>query len=336
MFDKIYVEKELTHSPITENILKRFKSSEVVIIDNYEEVFQKVKKPYLQKRETLNLFVAQKKGALVKEAPDAYGLSGEPHYYFINAYNCIYECNYCYLQGYFHSPDLVFFINHEEITQAIEDTIHRHQEVSDKGIWFHAGEFSDSLALSHLTQDLESYIDVFKRNPRAYLEFRTKSANTRALEDISPLPNVITSFSLSPADKIKDNDLKTPSLNTRLAAIKKLRDKGHPIALHFDPIIYTDDIVESYEEMLELIIETIPLTEVEYISLGVVRFTKDVYKQVKMNYPESEYFYSELITSHDNKVKYPRPMRLWLLGKIKELCLKYGAKKESVYLCMEE
>ena len=31
-----------------------------------------------------------------------------------------------------------------------------------KKIWFHAGEFSDSLALSHLTQEVEVYYDFLK------------------------------------------------------------------------------------------------------------------------------------------------------------------------------
>ena len=84
------------------------------------------------------------------------------------------------------------------------------------------------------------------------------------------------------------------------------------------------------------LLQTFSLKDIEYISLGVVRFTKDVYKQVKLNYPKSEYFYSELISSHDNKVKYPRPMRMWLLSKIKELCLNLGASEKSVYLCMED
>ena len=336
MFEKIFIEKELIHSDITAKILKRFPKVPTVQIDSYEDIFQKVKKPYLQKRESLNLFIARKKGALVKEAPDAYGLSGEPHFYFINAYNCIYECNYCYLQGYFHSPDLVFFINHDEICDAIENQIKKHQNTSDNGIWFHAGEFSDSLALSHLTNDLESYINIFRKYPKAYLELRTKSANTKSLEAIEPCPNVITSFSLSPADKIKANDLKTPPLTTRLKAIKRLKELGHPIAIHFDPIIYTDDVIEAYKELITSLNEVIPLQEIEYISLGVVRFTKDVYKQVKLNYPKSEYFYSELISSHDNKVKYPRPMRMWLMSKIKELLLEKGAINNTIYLCMEE
>ncbi len=335
MFEKIFLEKDLTTNKYAKSILERLKKVPV-LIDTYEDVFQRVKKPYLQKRESLNLFIARKKGDLVKIAPDAYGLSGEPHYYFINAYNCIYECNYCYLQGYFNSPDLVIFVNHEEICADIQTKIDSHLENSDVGIWFHAGEFSDSLALSHITGEIPRYFELFKKNPRAFLELRTKSVNTKTLESLNPLPNVICSFSLSPAKKIKDNDLKTPPLKSRLAAIKKIHKIGHPIAIHLDPIIYSEGIVDDYNNLLSQLNEIIPLRDIEYISVGVVRFTKDVFRQVKQNYPDSEYFYSEMITGHDSKVKYPRPMRHWLLQKIKSLCLKHGATEKSVYLCMED
>ncbi len=335
MFEKIFVEKDLINNEITRNILKRFKK-EPTLINSYEDVFQKVKKPYLQKRETLNLFIANKKGELVKAAPDAYGLGGEPHYYYINAYNCLYECNYCYLQGYFNSPDLVFFINHDEICQQIQVTIDEHFKSSNKGIWFHAGEFSDSLALSHLSGELKYYFELFSKNPNAYLELRTKSVNIKELLKLRPLENVICSFSLSPEKKISDNDLKTPGLKHRLRAINELHRANHPIAIHLDPIIYSENLVSEYEQLVQSLSEVIELDKIEYISIGVVRFTKDVYQQVKKNYPDSEYFYSEMITGHDNKVKYPRAMRHWILQKVKEICINKGAIEKTVYLCMED
>ena len=115
MFEKIFIEEHLENHPKVLEIKNRFKNSELKFIKKVEDVFGRVKKPYLQKRTNLNLFIGEKKGQLVKPAPPAYGLSGEPHYYFVHAYNCIYECNYCYLQGYFQSPDIVIFLNHHEI-----------------------------------------------------------------------------------------------------------------------------------------------------------------------------------------------------------------------------
>ncbi|EQC51741.1 spore photoproduct lyase family protein [Bacteriovorax sp. DB6_IX] len=336
MFNKILIEKGLQDNPYAKNILKHFKKTPLSEIDDYTDFFGPIKKPYLQKRDNLNLFLASKKGALLKEAPDAYGLSGEPHYYYVHAYNCIYECSYCYLQGYFNSPDLVLFVNHDEILKSIEEKIIEHSKVSDTGIWFHAGEFSDSLALSHITGELSKYFELFKKYPNAYLEFRTKSANIRELIKQQALPNVITSFSLSPEQRVLDHDYKTPPLKARLRAISKVVEKSHPIGIHLDPIIYTEDLIESYGQLLDELNRVIPLDKIEYISVGVVRFTKDVYNQVKMNYPESEYFHSELIRGHDGKIKYPRPMRHWILNQVRHLCLERGAREESVYLCMED
>ena len=335
MFNKIFIEKDSSDHPKVRKILRTFSNAETQYIEKVEDVFARVKKPYLQKRDGLNLFLGVKKGNLVKVAPDAYGLSGEPHYYFIHAYNCIYECNYCYLQGYFHSPDIVIYINHEDICAEIERIANENIE---KGLtsWFHAGEFSDSLALSHITGEVPIYHDLFSRLPHAKLEFRTKSANIKEIAALAPRENIITTFSLSPADKIKKNDLKTPSLNARLKAIEKLAKLGHPIGIHFDPVVYDDGFKEKYADLIDQLIEHLPKDQLEYISVGVVRFTKDVYNQVKINYPESELLSTELIKSQDGKIRYNRPMRLWILSTIKEILLSKNIEEKKIYLCMED
>lgn len=334
MFSRIFVEESLQNHPQLEVIKSRFSKVPVTFLEDINEVFGKVKKPYLQKREDLQLFIGEKKGTLLKEAPDAYGLAGEPHYYFIHAYNCIYECEYCYLQGYFNSPDIVLFLNHDEIGGEIERTINGHED-SLKRVWFHAGEFSDSLALTHLTGELPFYFELFSRYPQAMLELRTKSANTRELLKLHPLKNVITSFSLSPEKRIKKTDLKTPSLSHRLQAMAELQEKGFPVAIHLDPIIHEDNFEETYRELFNELKKSLDLSKVEYVSMGVVRFTSNVFHQVKKNYPQSELLAAEFQSSFDGKVRYPRPFRLWLLGKIKELGLEAGLSEEQVYLCME-
>jgi len=240
-------------------------------------MFFKELKNHICKKEPISIFFGWKKGQLVKPAPPAYGLSGEPHYYFVHAYNCIYECNYCYLQGYFHSPDIVLYLNHEEIAAEIKRTAANHP---DTKVWFHAGEYSDSLALTSLSGELAHYFKLFNSLPNAYLELRTKSVNIRELLKENPLENVITSFSLSPEHRSKLNDLKTPSTKTRLNAIAELHQNGFPIGIHFDPIIYDDQLVESYSELCDQLIDAIAAVDIRYISLGVVRFTKDVYHLV--------------------------------------------------------
>lgn len=336
MFSRIYVEKEILSLPQTQNILKKYSQIPTIEIEKVDEIFGKVKRPYLQKREDLQLFLGKKRGTLIKEAPDAYGVAGDPHYYFIHAYNCIYECEYCYLQGYFHSPDIVLFLNHGEIKEEMEAiTREQSKEDSTKTVWFHAGEFSDSLALTHLTGELPFYFDAFKSMPNAKLELRTKSANIKPILELEPVKNIITSFSLSPSERIKKTDLKTPPLKARLSAIRKLQNAGFKTALHLDPIIHEDDFLNAYSSFFKELQENIDPSQIEYVSMGVVRFTSKVFHQVKKNYPQSDLLAAEFKTSFDGKVRYPRPFRLWLLGKIKSLALEYGFREEQIYLCME-
>jgi spore photoproduct lyase len=334
MICRIFVEEQLKNHDHANKILAHFPNAPVKYIRKVEDVFGRVHRPYLQKREDLQLFIGEKKGQLIKEAPPAYGTKGAPHYYFVHAYNCIYECNYCYLQGYFNSPDLVFFINHQDVIKAMEQKLS--ESSNEHKVWFHAGEFSDSLALSHITGELPLYFDFFNKHPNAMLELRTKSANAKELLKLDPLDNIIVSFSVSPAKKIKINDLKTPSLSARLKAISKVAERGYKIGIHLDPIIFEDNFESIYKELISQLLEHASLDCIEYVSLGVVRFTKDVFYQVKKNYPSSELLRKELIKSDDGKIRYPRPMRNHILGSIKNLLLENGFSEQQVYLCMED
>lgn len=330
MWNKIYLEKTISDHPRALDILSKFKIGPT-LIDRYDEIWGQSKKPYLQKRDKLNLFLARKNGQLIKEAPEAYGQSGEPHYYFIHAYNCIYECQYCYLQGYFNTPDIVLFINHEDIVEEMKKILIQYP---DKKVWFHAGEFSDSLALTHLTGELEIYHDFCACHPNAIIELRTKSVNTKVLEKLSPLPNLIVSFSLSPDKLAKKIDLKTPTVEARLKAMKHLLGLGFKIAAHFDPMIYVQTFEKDYQDLLKQMEDINP--HLVYLSLGVVRFTKDVHREVERNYPDSLIHSTPMIKSFDNKVRYHRPMRMWMMNKIKELAIQSGIRPEVIYLCMEE
>lgn len=335
LFNSVLVEKNITDEKLVKDILSRLPdSTEKIEIDSFEKVFGAVKKPYLQKRENLNLILAHKKGKLVKQAPDAYGLEGSPHYYFVHAYNCIYECEYCYLQGYFNSPDIVIFTNRDEIQNQIIETYNQHQNEDE--IWFHAGEFSDSLALSHITQECEFYWEVFSKLPKAKLELRTKSANIKSLKNLKPQPNVIVSYSLSPEFQLKSYDRKTATYKQRIKCVKELSELGHPVGLHLDPIIYTPDFKQHYEQLFEDLKANIDLQKLCYISLGVVRFSKDVYAQLEKNYPSSNLHQQNFTTGFDQKKRYSRPLRLWMLNQVKNICLSYDIDPQKVYLCMEE
>lgn len=326
------MEAAIEHHPNTLIILKNLKRSDYDLIENVDDIFNRVKKPYLQKRTNLNLFIAEKRGELVKEAPNAYGVAGEKHYYFIHAYNCIYECEYCYLQGYFNSPDIVLFVNHDAI---INEMARLANAAAPHPIWFHAGEFSDSLALNKITNEYEAYWQFFKQTPNAFLELRTKSATISTIKTYEPLKNVVVSFSLSPEKVVKQFDLKTASYKARLKSIQTLGLLGFRIGLHLDPIIANNQLEEQYEQLAVDITTHLRIEQIEYISVGVVRFTKDVYYEVQKNYPNSPLLAADFIKSFDNKIRYARPQRQWILNTVKQLLEKQNIPSERIYFCME-
>lgn len=331
--DTLYVEKSADLYPLTAQIRRRLDPQRVEIIDDFQDLFSRRKIPYLEKRAKRNILLAVKRGALVRKAPAAYGYkTDEPHYYHIHAYNCVYECEYCYLQGYFSSPDLVFFVNHDEILREMAQVLAGHP---GKNTWFHAGEFSDSLALSHITGELPLYWEFFRQNGNAFLELRTKSMNITQLRALAPLENVIVSFSLSADEQAREYDREAPGVVQRLNAMTRLKDLGFKLAVHFDPIIYSADFDEQFARIVQTVNEQIPLDYFEYFSLGVVRFAKDVFKEARRNYPDSALFARQFIQGEDQKMRYVRPFRLGLLEKAREILKKHGCPDEKIYFCME-
>ena len=333
-FQNIFIEESILKHTQAQKIMNSFSHLKAYPISKVEDYFGKVKKPYLHKRDSLNLFIGEKKGQLVKKAPPAYAGDKGEHFYFIHAYNCIYECEYCYLQGYFHSPDLVIFINHNEITQEMKNVVEKSQ--FSQNIWFHAGEFSDSLALSHLTGEIPHYFKIMAELPQAKLELRTKSNNIRELLKLNPLPNVITSFSLSPEKICKEYDHKTPKLSLRLNALSQLSHRGFPLAVHFDPIIDSPTVEEDYIQLISDLKKSLGESSLEYISLGVVRFPQDIFRQVKKNYPQSKILAAPLeVTPEDQIVRLPSNLRKILLEKIQQLILDSKIKVNHIYFSME-
>jgi len=331
--DTLYIEKGAQSFAATANILQKLEAHRVEEIDDYQKYFSQRKTDYLTKRKTRNVFVAAKRGALVKEAPPAYGYgSDDLHYYHIHAYNCVYECEYCYLQGYFSSPDIVLFVNHDEIIAEMRSTAAKNP---DRRVWFHAGEFSDSLALSHITGELAEYWRVFAETPHAWLELRTKSINLTALRSLQPLPNTVVSFSLSTHEQAATHDREAPSIAQRLAAMQRLKDMGFRLGVHFDPLIYTATFSDNFDLVAAEVAGIVGFAAIDYISLGVVRFAKDVYREAKHNYPDSDIFARNFIQSTDHKMRYIRPLRMQMLETAREILKKHGCPEEKIYFCME-
>lgn len=332
--DTLYIEQAAKGWPATQGILEKIQACEIKEISDFQDFFSRRKTAYLNKRSGRNLFIAVKRGAMVKEAPPAYGFgASDLHYYYVHAYNCIYECEYCYLQGYFSSPDLVFFVNHADAIAEMKQITELNR--NHKRVWFHAGEFSDSLALSHISGELPVYWNFFAENPGAFLELRTKSINLSVIRQLPPLPNVVVSFSLASSEQAARYDRETPEIAQRIAAMQRLAELGFSLGVHFDPIIYEADFSANFTATVKQLAAKVGFAPIAYISVGAVRFAKDVFREAKANYAASPLFARNFIQGADNKMRYIRPLRLFLIETAQAILKKHGCPEEKIYICME-
>jgi len=215
------------------------------------------------------LILANKKGELLRKTPNYYTPTSTYGYSILLSYNCIYDCSYCFLKGYFKTFNPVIFKNTEDFFKAIERTVS-----SDKlrPLYFYLGTFSDPIALSVFDN---SYIEFAKffENIDAILEIRTKSAKVEKLLLEGPLKNTIIAFSLSPQSVIDKFEPYTPSLKRRLKAIKLLDEAGFNIGIRFDPFFIGLD--SEYRDLVEFLNQ---IDHLHSIEIGVLRFSKNEYK----------------------------------------------------------
>jgi spore photoproduct lyase len=330
--DCLLLEKNLLTHPSVERFQTQFPKAQLIEIDDYRHYFGSFKKPYLHKRTNLNIILAENKGPKVKIAPNAYGLPNEKHFYFAHAYNCPYECQYCYLQGYFQSPDLVFFLNHHEIAEEIKKTAENYPQET---VWFHAGEFSDCLALSHCTREWNTFIPLFKEIPHAKLELRCKSSNLKGLAGIEPVDNVHITFSLAPEKQVKEFDLLASPLKARIQAMEELQKRGFKVGLHFDPLVYSPTFQEDFKELIYELQSRLNWNEIQYISLGVIRFPDQLFSSFKRNYPGQGKHFLEMKKTEGGLRRYSDDLREWMFKYCEDTLLSSGIQEKKVYRCME-
>jgi spore photoproduct lyase len=214
--------------------------------------------------------------------------------------DCMYDCEYCYLQYYFQTKVPVIFVNREDVLTRIEEILK-----SCESPYFHAGEICDSLAFDDLTGFSLEIAELFSKYQNGTIEFRTKSTNIDNLLYI-PAPPVIVklSWTLSPP-KITDSiEHKTPSFEERLEAARMCQEAGYIIGVRLDPVIRLDGWEKEYNKMVSRILTVLDTERIDYISLGTLKHNKLLFEAIKKRFPGSETILGEIFPSGDGKFKY--------------------------------
>ena len=322
-FSHIYVEKKILNNKNTLEILSKFKDVKIIEIDNYKEVFSSNNQDFhLQKLGQKLILASNKPNMIYEGAVVCESFENDNFYYTSSIINCIYDCEYCYLQGVYSSGNIVIFVDIENVFEEVEELYNKL-----KTLYLCVSYDTDLLAIESICGFSEKWYYFIENKKDLKIELRTKSGNIDKFLNLKPLDNFIIAFTLSPENIALKNEKYTASFKNRVRAIKELQEKGWKVRICIDPLIYSDNFEENYSQMIEYLFNEIDKEKVIDISIGVFRISKEYLKKMRNQNQNSEilYYPFECI---DGVYTYSDKIKSYMINFIKEQFLKYIDEKK--------
>ena len=291
---------------------------------------------YNRRRETV--FIADERHDFFKRCPCTPGAVPCGYHIFNLGFGCIYECTYCYLQGYSNSPGIILPSNADKFFDHFDSYARSPRAIAWKRgpqMRIGTGEFSDSLMLDDVTGYSIAIIDYFRKHAEVTFEFKTKSNNIENLLKARHGGNIVVAWSLNPQGMIDENEFYTSSLAERIDAAIRCSEAGYRLAFHFDPVIHFPGWEKEYDGVVDLLFSRIRPERVAWISLGTLRFAPQLKRVIEARFPANTILDAELLRGYDGKLRYPYSLRYRIYSHLAQRLLK-RYKRLPLYLCMEE
>jgi spore photoproduct lyase len=333
---QLWIDRQVLDSPITANVLRQLPDVPAAIIDGPPPLAPPPSQAALMTLSKKHLYLTAQQGRFVRACPGATSRNAAGQlccgYMIVDvAYNCNYDCTYCYLQSYVNAPYMTVYAN---VEQLFDELAALFRARAPQLVRIGSGEFSDSLSLDPLTGFSRLLVPFLRQFPNALFEFKTKSALVDQLLDLEPQGRVMVSWSLNPEPVVRREELKTASLAARLQAAQRCCAAGYKIGLHFDPLLDYPGWEADYEPFVAQVFSRLAPAEVTYVSLGSLRFVPSLKKVVQERFPRSRLMAAELFPGVDGKMRYFKPIRTEMYAKMLGWLRRYTADI-PLYLCME-
>jgi spore photoproduct lyase len=325
---KILVEEDVADLHWTQNILKKFNRVPI----EYCKELKSFKEPAPMTPAKKTLILARYRGEAIKPFPKIKNAINLNDYIFNPISNCHLECTYCILQSYLrNNPALTIYTNIDHFLTGLKVL---GKKYVNQPVRVGTGELSDSLALDSITELSKTLIPFFAQHPNLFLELKTKSNQIKNLLGLEPNGHTVISFSIAPKSIIQQEELKCASLEERLEAAKGLQKKGYPIGLHLDPMIYFEGWKKSYHELIDALTENLDVTRIAWVSIGSLRFDKELKEIATDRFPQTKIFSSDFIEGPDGKRRYFKTIREGMYRQVWEWLQEWDNTFPR-YLCME-
>ncbi|MEY8000648.1 radical SAM protein [Clostridium sp. Mt-5] len=281
-FSHIYVENRIFEDENTKAILSKLKSSKIIRVGHYKDVFCRHNQNFLVQKKSPKLILAHDDGNLIYKGAKVCDDFGNKYFYYTSSIiNCLYNCEYCYLQGMYSSANAVIFVNIQDVFYQLNCILKKHP------VYICISYDTDIMAFEGITGFLNKWLEFAEKKNDLKIEVRTKSSNFKSIEDVAPLDNVVLAWTISPDEIARKYETGAPELNSRLKSAKSALEKGWKVRICFDPILYVENWDKYYKKCIEETFEIIPVEKVQDISIGVFRISKSYFKNMIRSNPDS-------------------------------------------------
>jgi spore photoproduct lyase len=329
---EIHVEESCMELDYTMDILARANLPYTVIPDRSEPVGIEGEYPDNLVQGKHHLLIAMNRGHFFKPCPGTKEYRCCDYQVLNIGMGCPMDCVYCILQAYLNKPWLTFFVNTENLLHEMQSAF---TAEPDRFFRIGTGEFTDSMALDRITQLSPLLVEFMAEQKQAVLELKTKSAVINNLENLHHKGRTVLAWSLNSLPVMKNEEIRTATLDERLQAAAQCAEWGYKLAFHFDPIIDHPGWEEGYEETIGRLYQVVPADQIVWISLGALRYLPALKTIGTSRFPQSRIFYQEFIEGLDNKKRYFRPRRVTLYKHIYSLLKQHASPNTCIYFCME-
>jgi DNA repair photolyase len=330
--EQVLIEAGCENLAYTRKILSRLPGVPVKILASLKEHLSRLEPdPSALDQGKKTLLLMKNRGKFLKPCPGTQKHLCCLYMVLHHAGGCPLDCTYCILQIYLNIPYIVYYVNVEDMISELREAF---TKTRGRIIRLGTGEYTDSLALEHITRTGDLLIPLIKEFPDVFLEVKSKCTDTKMILGREPREQIIFAWSLNPDILIKKEEKGATSLDERLAAAKSAQNLGHPVAFHFDPLLRFPGWEDAYREVVIKMAKAVDLSKVFWVSIGSFRFPPAMKPIIEERFPDSNLLYEEFIRGEDGKMRYFKALRIEMYSKIVKW-LRDAAPDIFIYFCME-
>lgn len=297
-------------------------------IQHYKDIFNRPHQNFAEQKKAPSLIFAKKKGTLLyKGAPVCQNFGKEHFYYTSCMMNCVYHCDYCYLQGMYPSGHVVVFVNLEDYFSELEELLSQHP------VYLCISYDTDLLAMEHRFGFVKRWLAFADTHPGLTLEIRTKSGNPAIFSELSVLcrdtSRIIFAWTVSPDEISRAAEHGAAPIALRLASLSAAKAAGFSVRLCFDPMLYLPDWQAQYRTLISDIFSKIVPEDLYDVSIGVFRISTEYLKQMRKKRPDCAIVQFPYIT--ENGISHYGDLSEKMVHYMQDLLLKY-LPAEKIFL----